>query len=234
MGVKLGPLTQWLSPIVWWSWSYPQSHLTLSLIISYCVMILELSSITSYIIGDYLLLCDDPGAILNHILHYRWLSPIVWWSWSYPQSHLTLSVIITYCVMILELSSITSYIIGDYHLLCDDPGAILNHILHYQWLSPIVWWSWSYPQSHLTLSLIISYCVMILELSSITSYIISDYLWTFFVINLCLFTFSVHFTSGDTFVALLSPAAPKARDGRYCNAPRPSVRLSVRPSVRHV
>ena len=31
--------------------------------------------------------------------------------------------------------------------------------------------------------------------------------------------------------SLLSPAAPKARDGRYCNAPRPSVRLSVRPSV---
>ena len=30
---------------------------------------------------------------------------------------------------------------------------------------------------------------------------------------------------------LLSPAAPKARDGRYCNAPRLSVRLSVRPSV---
>ena len=29
---------------------------------------------------------------------------------------------------------------------------------------------------------------------------------------------------------LLSPAAPKARDGRYCNAPRPS----VCPSVRHV
>ena len=28
---------------------------------------------------------------------------------------------------------------------------------------------------------------------------------------------------------LLSPAAPKARDGRYCNAP-PSVCLSVRPS----
>ena len=30
---------------------------------------------------------------------------------------------------------------------------------------------------------------------------------------------------------LLSPAAPKARDGRYCNAPRPSVCLSVRLSV---
>ena len=30
---------------------------------------------------------------------------------------------------------------------------------------------------------------------------------------------------------LLSPAAPKARDGRYCNAPRPSVCPSVRPSV---
>ena len=29
----------------------------------------------------------------------------------------------------------------------------------------------------------------------------------------------------------LSPAAPKARDGRYCNAPRPSVCSSVRPSV---
>ena len=28
----------------------------------------------------------------------------------------------------------------------------------------------------------------------------------------------------------LSLAAPKARDGRYCNAPRPSVRPSVRPS----
>ena len=35
-------------------------------------------------------------------------------------------------------------------------------------------------------------------------------------------------------VRLLSPAAPKARDGRYCNAPRPSVCPSVRPSVRHV
>ena len=37
---------------------------------------------------------------------------------------------------------------------------------------------------------------------------------------------------GAKFV--LSPAAPKARDGRYCNAPRPSglsVRLSVCPSV---
>ena len=38
--------------------------------------------------------------------------------------------------------------------------------------------------------------------------------------------------------SFLSPAAPKARDGRYCNAPRPSVRLSVClsvcPSVRHV
>ena len=31
---------------------------------------------------------------------------------------------------------------------------------------------------------------------------------------------------------LLSPAAPKARDGRYCNAPRPSVCLSVCLSVR--
>ena len=31
----------------------------------------------------------------------------------------------------------------------------------------------------------------------------------------------------------LSPAAPEARDGRYCNAP-PSVRSFVRPSVRHV
>ena len=29
----------------------------------------------------------------------------------------------------------------------------------------------------------------------------------------------------------LSPAAPKARDGRYCNTPRLSVRPSVRPSV---
>ena len=29
----------------------------------------------------------------------------------------------------------------------------------------------------------------------------------------------------------LSPAAPKAQDGRYCNAPRPSVCLSVRLSV---
>ena len=29
---------------------------------------------------------------------------------------------------------------------------------------------------------------------------------------------------------LLSPAAPKARDGRYCNAPRLSVCPSVRPS----
>ena len=29
----------------------------------------------------------------------------------------------------------------------------------------------------------------------------------------------------------LSPAAPKARDGRYCNAPRPSVRPSVCLSV---
>ena len=32
-------------------------------------------------------------------------------------------------------------------------------------------------------------------------------------------------------VTFLSPAAPKARDGRYCNAPRPSVCLSVRRSV---
>ena len=32
--------------------------------------------------------------------------------------------------------------------------------------------------------------------------------------------------------SFLSPAAPKARDGRYCNAPRPSVHLSVCPSVR--
>ena len=31
-------------------------------------------------------------------------------------------------------------------------------------------------------------------------------------------------------LCLLSSAAPKARDGRYCNAPRPSVRLSVRLS----
>ena len=30
---------------------------------------------------------------------------------------------------------------------------------------------------------------------------------------------------------LLSPAAPKARDGKYYNAPRPSVHLSVRLSV---
>ena len=29
----------------------------------------------------------------------------------------------------------------------------------------------------------------------------------------------------------LSPAEPKARDGRYCNAPRPSICLSIRPSV---
>ena len=36
---------------------------------------------------------------------------------------------------------------------------------------------------------------------------------------------------GVEFIFLLSPAAPKARDGRYCNAPRPSVRLSVRLSV---
>ena len=34
----------------------------------------------------------------------------------------------------------------------------------------------------------------------------------------------------DQYATLLSPAAPKARDGRYCNAPRPS----VHPSVRHV
>ena len=32
----------------------------------------------------------------------------------------------------------------------------------------------------------------------------------------------------------LSPAAPKARDGRYCNAPRLSVRLSVTFSFRTV
>ena len=32
----------------------------------------------------------------------------------------------------------------------------------------------------------------------------------------------------------LSPAAPKARDGRYCNAPRLSVRLSVMFSFRTV
>ena len=34
------------------------------------------------------------------------------------------------------------------------------------------------------------------------------------------------------YIYILSPAAPKARDGRYCNAPRPSVCLSVCPSVR--
>ena len=33
------------------------------------------------------------------------------------------------------------------------------------------------------------------------------------------------------YIHLLSPAAPKARDGRYCNAPCPSVRPSVRLSV---
>ena len=32
------------------------------------------------------------------------------------------------------------------------------------------------------------------------------------------------------FFLTSSPAAPKARDGRYCNAPRPSVCLSVCPS----
>ena len=37
--------------------------------------------------------------------------------------------------------------------------------------------------------------------------------------------------SNDTF---LSPAAPKARDGRYCNAVHPSVRLSVTFSFRTV
>ena len=40
------------------------------------------------------------------------------------------------------------------------------------------------------------------------------------------------------WMGFLSPAAPKARDGRYCNAPhlsvRPSVCLSVCLSVRHV
>ena len=35
-------------------------------------------------------------------------------------------------------------------------------------------------------------------------------------------------------IDLLSPAAPKARDGRYCNALRPSVCPSIRLSVRHV
>ena len=34
-----------------------------------------------------------------------------------------------------------------------------------------------------------------------------------------------------TNTVILSPAAPKARDGRYCNAPHPSVCLSVRLSV---
>ena len=31
-------------------------------------------------------------------------------------------------------------------------------------------------------------------------------------------------------IGFLSPAAPKARDGRYSNNPHPSVSLSVRPS----
>ena len=39
-------------------------------------------------------------------------------------------------------------------------------------------------------------------------------------------------TATELLCYLLSPAAPKARDGRYCNAPRPSVRPSVCLSVR--
>ena len=49
----------------------------------------------------------------------------------------------------------------------------------------------------------------------------------------CVFVSIYSKFSGDVahqIVCLLSPAAPKARDGRYCNAPRPSVRPSVRPS----
>ena len=40
--------------------------------------------------------------------------------------------------------------------------------------------------------------------------------------------------NSDQIASLLSPAAPKARDGRYCNAPHLSVRLSVTFSFRTV
>ena len=49
---------------------------------------------------------------------------------------------------------------------------------------------------------------------------------------LCVVTIrQMTYKTADKSDRLLSPAAPKARDGRYCNAPRPSVCLSVRPSV---
>ena len=44
----------------------------------------------------------------------------------------------------------------------------------------------------------------------------------------------ITFLNESLQLVFLSPAAPKARDGRYCNAPRLSVCPSVRPSVRHV
>ena len=44
-------------------------------------------------------------------------------------------------------------------------------------------------------------------------------------------TYSGDLASDNRTMNLLSPAAPKARDGRYCNTPRPSVRPSICPSV---
>ena len=46
------------------------------------------------------------------------------------------------------------------------------------------------------------------------------------------FELSTKIISLATIPVLLSPAPPKARDRRYCNAPRLSVCLSVRLSVR--
>ena len=48
---------------------------------------------------------------------------------------------------------------------------------------------------------------------------------------LCFYSPLLLQSSASTVLCLLSPAAPKARDGRYCNAPRPSVRPSVCMSV---
>ena len=53
------------------------------------------------------------------------------------------------------------------------------------------------------------------------------FLWYFPIMNL--WKLLVNFP--DQMPCFLSPAAPKARDGRYCNAPRPSVCLSVCLSV---
>ena len=50
----------------------------------------------------------------------------------------------------------------------------------------------------------------------------------------CLYGIDWVINDWDLLWYLLSPTAPKARDGRYCNAPRPSVCLSVTFSFRTV